>query len=313
MGGAGGPVPSRHDAHLAGLRTRGVRRRHGPRQPRQCGAGRLSWRRGLGRLADVFSFQVLFLLSLSLSLSLSSFSLSLSLLSSLLFSSLLLSSLCSFAHRVPQVREVVAAVRPASVVVELCPERARRLREGGGGEGGGLEAALGMLRSVAGGRGGGAFEALLKIVYRMFEKLGSKPGGEFAAALDECDTRGIPCIYGDQEASVTLAKLKAQISLPKLLAIMARAPDLSAEQREVLLNMNSSSPEELVERLKTRAFVESSVKAMRSVSPDLAAILLDERDVILCEAIRKAPGPRIVAVVGMAHMDGIERNWNKHC
>lgn len=71
------------------------------------------------------------------------------------------------------------------------------------------------------------------------------------------------------------------------------------------------SNEQYIEKFKTKESVAQLVSLMRRVLPKVAQVMIDERDVILAESIRKAPGQRIVAVVGMAHMDGIEKNYLK--
>ena len=43
--------------------------------------------------------------------------------------------------------------------------------------------------------------------------------------------------------------------------------------------------------------------------PASTRIILDERDDILTRSLRACEGPRIVGVVGLAHLDGIEQRW----
>ncbi|CAE8639795.1 unnamed protein product, partial [Polarella glacialis] len=38
-------------------------------------------------------------------------------------------------------------------------------------------------------------------------------------------------------------------------------------------------------------------------------VYVDERDVVLAHALKNAPGERVVGVVGLAHLAGIQRNW----
>jgi pheromone shutdown protein TraB len=42
----------------------------------------------------------------------------------------------------------------------------------------------------------------------------------------------------------------------------------------------------------------------------LASVFVDERDEMMTNELLKCRYERVVAVVGMAHMDGIERRWN---
>ena len=115
-----------------------------------------------------------------------------------------------------------------------------------------------------------------------------------------------------QAADVTMRKLQAAVSVSQLLGLLAggngSGEGLSAAERALF---EGGSVEDVVERLKTRHHARLLVSSMRRVAPDAVRVLLDERDAVLTEAIRSAPGRRVVAVVGMAHMDGIERLWDR--
>eukprot|EP00747_Dinoflagellata_sp_TGD_P220687 gnl/TRDRNA2_/TRDRNA2_92619_c0_seq4.p1 gnl/TRDRNA2_/TRDRNA2_92619_c0~~gnl/TRDRNA2_/TRDRNA2_92619_c0_seq4.p1 ORF type:complete len:166 (+),score=25.89 gnl/TRDRNA2_/TRDRNA2_92619_c0_seq4:369-866(+) len=41
------------------------------------------------------------------------------------------------------------------------------------------------------------------------------------------------------------------------------------------------------------------------------ACIIEERDAVLCSQLAKLPGPLVVGVVGVAHLEGISRRW-KH-
>ena len=46
-----------------------------------------------------------------------------------------------------------------------------------------------------------------------------------------------------------------------------------------------------------------------SLPPTMRRILIAERDVVLCEALKDAPGERVVGIVGKAHVAGIAQLW----
>ena len=46
------------------------------------------------------------------------------------------------------------------------------------------------------------------------------------------------------------------------------------------------------------------------VNPQLAAALIDERDQVMVDCLSKLQG-RVVGVVGLAHLDGMERRWQE--
>lgn len=49
---------------------------------------------------------------------------------------------------------------------------------------------------------------------------------------------------------------------------------------------------------------------MRKLHPGAVRVMLDERDDVLCSNLLKCEG-RVVGVVGLAHLDGIERRWQE--
>ena len=46
------------------------------------------------------------------------------------------------------------------------------------------------------------------------------------------------------------------------------------------------------------------------MNPQLAAALIDERDQVMVDCLSKLQG-RVVGVVGLAHLDGMERRWQE--
>jgi len=57
---------------------------------------------------------------------------------------------------------------------------------------------------------------------------------------------------------------------------------------------------------ETRAYVE------KVCGKGFARALIDERDEILTQAMKNVPaGSIVVGVVGLAHLDGIEKNWDR--
>jgi len=66
-----------------------------------------------------------------------------------------------------------------------------------------------------------------------------------------------------------------------------------------------------VERLKNSDVLTELVAELSKVHPELARAILDERDMWLAFALRSCPGRRIVAVVGLGHVAGMQRVWEE--
>jgi pheromone shutdown-related protein TraB len=64
-------------------------------------------------------------------------------------------------------------------------------------------------------------------------------------------------------------------------------------------------------RLRQTDTLSAMLEEMATLLPSVKTILVDERDLYMAHFIRLAPGPKIVAVVGAAHLPGILRRLNE--
>merc|ERR1712154_34551 len=67
-----------------------------------------------------------------------------------------------------------------------------------------------------------------------------------------------------------------------------------------------TNPEETIEAMKNREKIREKFASFREFAPELTKGLVDERDEIMANNLKKCKGKIIVAVVGIGHMDGIE-------
>lgn len=218
------------------------------------------------------------------------------------------------------VREATHAVQPNRVMVELCRKRADRLRSAGSDNpGAGLgEEILKDLQGLllrSGTRPGFGVEVLMKVgfagLYAVLRQYGLVPGVEFKAALEEADRRGLPICHGDRDIDQTLGLLRealSAVSWSRIVSPPPPPPELERVVGEVSLEGLSSS----VERLKNRRQIAAFRGYLCDVMPGVMEVMVRQRDVSMAEKLLgECPPGRIVAVVGMAHMDGIEQEWQR--
>lgn len=76
--------------------------------------------------------------------------------------------------------------------------------------------------------------------------------------------------------------------------------------------MSSGSLEDSIEAIKNRKKIREMVQFIEKMGgKKFLTALLDERDIYLTKSIKNcSPGSKIVAVVGLAHLDGIEKYWS---
>jgi pheromone shutdown-related protein TraB len=73
-----------------------------------------------------------------------------------------------------------------------------------------------------------------------------------------------------------------------------------------IFNKESISEEEL-EKMKTQDTLNASLAEISEAFPRLKKPLIDERDQYLAQKIKEAPGKKVVAVLGAAHVPGITK------
>ena len=74
--------------------------------------------------------------------------------------------------------------------------------------------------------------------------------------------------------------------------------------------MISISEEEL-EKMKSQDMLNSMLSEFTEHFPKLKTPLIDERDQYLAQKIKEAPGNKVVAVLGAAHIPGIKEEIKK--
>ncbi|KAL1530749.1 hypothetical protein AB1Y20_001648 [Prymnesium parvum] len=218
------------------------------------------------------------------------------------------------------VRRVIRYTRPDAVMLELDAARASRLLPRAAApppppppppRG----VAARVLRGEAGELSAEAIGEGLASLYRSLDSLGFQSGSEFVAAAEEAERVGAAVVLGDRDVRVTLRRLRD--ALGELLASGALTrelppPPLFAEQG--LLEESEMTYENVkrsIEVLKERENVRALTGYMRAEANPLYEALIGERDAYMARTLLNAQGRTIVAVVGLAHMDGIESYFTK--
>jgi pheromone shutdown protein TraB len=227
------------------------------------------------------------------------------------------------ALSVQQVRDLIQRVRPDTVVLELDDERIQTVRERLLKNAPNQDTSLfsELLRVFTdprrGSLGSRMFEVYFKLIYRTLRMAGFLPGAEFAAAIEEAERMGAQIVLGDRNIHETMERLRTAVThhfLDVLRALMTPPPPeleraFGALMERARGDTGSFQASEFVDALLDRKSVRLITGFLSSTLPAVSKVMLDERDVILASAIASAPGQRVVAVVGAAHLDGIERWW----
>ncbi len=133
---------------------------------------------------------------------------------------------------------------------------------------------------------------------RIGAELGVTPGSELLEAVSAAEARGVPVSLVDRDVGITLRRAWAAMGWRTRLQFAAT---LFAS-----LFANDEISEDDLRELRHGDMLNRVIGELGEAFPGLKHVLIDERDRYLCERIRRAPGDRVLAVVGAGHVAGIE-------
>jgi len=136
--------------------------------------------------------------------------------------------------------------------------------------------------------------------------LGLRPGEELLAALEVADELGAEIVYGDRDVEETTKRLRQAFSR-EWRSVLTFNP--GEEMQQALMGANGTH--DMLERIRAREIVSALRRALDEQAPGIAQALMHERDELMASQLLELSkgGKCILAVVGAAHMDGIERIW----
>ena len=194
---------------------------------------------------------------------------------------------------VETVRAAIQEENPDTVCVELDEQRHRALRNPRHWE------SLNLIQVLKQGQAPFLLAnlALASFQKRMGLQTGVKPGAELAAAAEATEALGKNLQLVDREIRTTLLRAWRKAGFWKKMTLLATLLASLFESQE--LN------EEELAKLRQTDTLSAMLDEMAEVLPMVKTILVDERDTYMAHHIRQAPGEKIVAIVGAAHMPGI--------
>jgi len=201
---------------------------------------------------------------------------------------------------VNMVRQVIEEEQPDTVCVELDDQRYQAIRDPHRWR------SLNLVQVLRSGQGAFLLAnlALSSVQKRMGMATGVKPGEELAAAAEEAENRQLHLSLIDRNIRTTLLRAWRQTGFWKKLHLFSA----------LLAGMfdNTKLDEEQLAELRQHDTLSALLREMGDNLPGIKTILVDERDRYMAYHIAKAPGSKIVAVIGAAHMPGIQENLPCH-
>lgn len=194
---------------------------------------------------------------------------------------------------VETVRRVIEEEAPDTVCVELDHQRRQALKDKNRWQ------SLNLVQAIRRGQGPMLLAnfALASFQKRMGLQTGVQPGAELMAAADLAEERGMAVELVDRDLRTTLLRAWRMTGFWKRLNLMATLLSSLFENQKV--------NEEELAKLRQSDALTGMLDEMGNLLPSVKTILVDERDLYMAHFIRLAPGRKIVAVVGAAHVPGI--------
>ena len=196
-------------------------------------------------------------------------------------------------HSAQLVSDTIASEKPDTVCVELCSNRLSAIQDKDRWQN------MDIVKIIKEKKALMLFMNLLLASFqkKIADKFGIKPGQEMINAIDAAEKTGAVIVPCDREIQTTLSRIWRGMGLwekTKLIFSMVFSFGQSDEIEE-----------EDIEKMKHQDILQSLLSEIKEDHPIIGRVLITERDQFLAQSIRSAPGDRIVAVVGAAHVPGI--------
>ena len=198
-----------------------------------------------------------------------------------------------------QVKEVIERERPDSVCVELDSQRYQSIISGNKWKDMDIFKVIKEKKATL---------LLMNLVISSFQKriakqFGIKPGQEMIQGIESAKEVDARLILADRNIQITFARIWHNLGFWGKLQLMS--------QVAASIFSNETITEEELENLKSQDMLNSMLDNFTEAFPKLKVPLIDERDQYLAKKIKEAPGEKVVAVLGAAHVPGIKEELFK--
>eukprot|EP00439_Symbiodinium_sp_Y106_P086369 s102_g32.t2 len=90
-----------------------------------------------------------------------------------------------------------------------------------------------------------------------------------------------------------------------LVRAMGQAPSCPKQSQSVPQIMHADG----IEQLRDREMIARLREELKDRGPNVLRVMLHERDELMAKHLLTCGGKRVLAVVGAAHLDGLETHW----
>ena len=199
------------------------------------------------------------------------------------------------------VKAVIALEKPDSVCIELDEKRYENLQNPKAWQ------EMDVIKVVKSKKVGFMLVNLALSSYqkKMAKKLDSPVGGEMIQGIGSAEEQEAELVLADRDIQTTFLRIWRKLSFwrrSKLVVSLIISDD-DDDEEEIT--------EETLQELMQKDMLESVLADIHKDFPEIGEVLINERDQHLAAKIKAAPGNKIVAVLGGAHIPGVTEEINK--
>ncbi|NAO99288.1 TraB family protein [Halomonas sp. MG34] len=202
-------------------------------------------------------------------------------------------------HSAEQVKEVIERENPDAVCVELDEQRFQSIQDENRWRNMDIFKIIKEKKATL---------LLMNLAISSFQKRMAKqfdinPGQEMIQGIESAKETGAELVLADRNIQTTFSRIWRGIGLKgKAILLMQVIAGIFSKE---------SISEEELEKMKNQDTINTILHEFTEHFPELKTPLIDERDQYLSQKIKDAPGKKIVAVLGAAHVPGIKEEINR--
>ena len=198
-----------------------------------------------------------------------------------------------------QVKEVIERERPDSVCIELDAQRYQSVMDSNKWKETDIFKVIKEKKSTL---------LLMNLAISSFQnrlakQFDIKPGQEMIQGIESAKEVGAELVLADRNIQITFSRIWHNLGL------MGKAQLLNSVFFSIFSKETIS--EEDLENMKSQDTLNAVLAEFTESFPKLKKPLIDERDQYLAQKIKEAPGDKVVAVLGAAHVQGITKEIHK--
>lgn len=137
---------------------------------------------------------------------------------------------------------------------------------------------------------------------RMAKQFGIEAGQEMIQGIQSAEEVGATLVLADRNIQITFARIWGGVGVKGKMMLLT--------QIIAGIFSNETITEDELEQLKEKDSIDAILSEFTEYFPSLKKPLVDERDQYLAEKIKRAPGKKVVAVLGAAHIPGVTKEMN---